>query len=299
MKVESLFKNLVVLVLDRPLNLSADQISDAVQIREFRHCERSEDLQTGFVKFENGKFAKKSQHYISMTFAVEKKSVPASVVKTKLAEKVADYKRQGNGSAPGKKLLKELKEAVISELIPRAFPKYSETVLWFDLKSRRMYLNNTNAQVLEYIKKALADYLKDDMPYAMPPQITHTVPIKLTQWILDGAPSELTVDDNCELQQPSAEKPTIKYLRHSLDGEEIKEFIEAGRVPISLAMTFDSKVSFNFNNKLEFKGIKMLDQVAKVQIEDELEAEGIFILQAGILDQMATRVLEELGLEEA
>lgn len=57
--------------------------------------------------------------------------LPGPVVKRRIEEH-AKRIEQETGRKPGKKMAKEIKEAVVLELLPQAFTKQSSTVVWID-----------------------------------------------------------------------------------------------------------------------------------------------------------------------
>lgn len=67
-----------------------------------------------------------------VTLGQAKRVLPSSVVKREVEERAAKLADQ-QGFLPGRKQLKDLKDAVINELRPRAFIKYSFIRAWIDL----------------------------------------------------------------------------------------------------------------------------------------------------------------------
>jgi recombination associated protein RdgC len=87
----------------------------------------------------------------------------------------------------------------------------------------------------------------------------------MTGWVAGGeAPSAFTLDQDLELR--STEKATVRYAKHSLDGEEIRQHIAAGKVVTRLAMTWNDRISFVLNDLLQIKRLAFLD-ILKEQAE--------------------------------
>ena len=117
----------------------------------------------------------------------------------------------------------------------------------------------------------------------------------MTGWVAEGeAPSHFTLDQDLELR--SAEKATVRYVKHTLDGEEIRQHIADGKVVTRLAMTWGDRISFLLNENLQIKRLSFLDllkEQADSQAENEDERFDIdFTLMTGEVAQLLNDLLE-------
>ena len=122
----------------------------------------------------------------------------------------------------------------------------------------------------------------------------------MTGWVAEGeAPSHFTLDQDLELR--SAEKATVRYVKHTLEGEEIRQHIAEGKVVTRLAMTWGDRISFLLNENLQIKRLSFLDllkEQADGQAENEDERFDIdFTLMTGEVAQLLNDLLEALGGE--
>ena len=69
-----------------------------------------------------------------LTFRAEKKLLPASVVTQVTKARALELEEQ-QGFKPGRKQMRELKEQVTDELLPRAFSIRRDTRVWIDTKN--------------------------------------------------------------------------------------------------------------------------------------------------------------------
>ena len=53
----------------------------------------------------------------------------------------------------------------------------------------------------------------------------------------------------------------VRYSRHPLDIDEVRQHIESGKQPTRVAMTWDSRVSFVLTEALQIKKVAFLDVV--------------------------------------
>jgi recombination associated protein RdgC len=69
------------------------------------------------------------------------------------------------------------------------------------------------------------------------------------------------VDRECELKAADESKSVVRYVRHPLDTQEVKQYVEGGKLPTRLALTWDSRVSFVLSETLQLKKVTFLDVV--------------------------------------
>ncbi len=122
----------------------------------------------------------------------------------------------------------------------------------------------------------------------------------MTGWVASGeAPAGFTLDQDLELR--STEKATVRYVNHTLDGEEIRQHIATGKIVTRLAMTWNDRISFVLNDLLQIKRLAFLDilkEQADGQGENEDERFDIdFTLMSGEVAQLLGDLLAALGGE--
>jgi recombination associated protein RdgC len=205
--------------------------------------------------------------HLLLKLRTERRAVPASAVKTAVDAKVERYKQEtGNERVPSK-LKKEFKEEALLDLLPRAFSKYSSTLLWLDLDSRMLVVDAASLTGADRIVSALLAALLE-IPGGGPSldlQLVHTQTspaAAMAHWLATReAPWNFTIDRDCELKTPDEQKSAVRYSRHTLEIEEVAQHIAAGKVPTQLAMTWKDRVSFVLSEAGQVRKIKMLDVV--------------------------------------
>jgi recombination associated protein RdgC len=138
------------------------------------------------------------------------------------------------GYAPGRKQLKELRERVTEELMPRAFTRRRTTFVWIDPKNGWFCVDASSPgkaeEVIEHLRHCL-----DEFPLTMlHTQVSPTS--AMADWLAGGdAPAGFTIDRDCELKAAGEEKAAVRYVRHPLDGDEIageiKAHLASGKLP--------------------------------------------------------------------
>ncbi|MFZ4538776.1 recombination-associated protein RdgC [Propionivibrio sp.] len=232
-----------------------------------------------------------------MALGVEQKLLPASVVK-QFADDRAKAIEEAEDRRVGRKEMRELRESMTIELLPRAFIRRRTTFGWIDPINGWLIIDAASPakaeEFLEHLRKSV-----DSLPAKLL-QVTQSPSAAMTGWVADGeAPSGFTLDQDLELR--SAENATVRYVKHTLEGEEIRQHIAAGKVVTRLAMTWGDRISFLLNENLQIKRLAFLDilkEQADGQAENEDERFDIdFTLMSGEVARLLDDLLEALGGE--
>jgi recombination associated protein RdgC len=236
---------------------------------------------------------------ILFALGVEQKLLPASIINRFAKERIADIEAQ-QGYKPGRKQLKEIKQAVTDDLLPRAFAIQRTTYAWLDLAKGRLIIEAASTakaeELLEHLGKTVDNF---------PVRLLHTElsPISaMTDWLAgENAPAGFTIDRELELRSSDESKATVRYANHALEGKEILAHISAGKRAARLGMTWNDRISFVLNEHLQLKRIEFLDIIkdesSKVADNDDELFELDFTLMTGELAKLMTDLTEALGGE--
>lgn len=242
-----------------------------------------------------------------LKLCTEKRAVPASAIKSAVEERIERYKAEtGNERVPGK-VKKEFKEEVLLDLLPRAFSKRANTLLWLDPKNRMLVVDAGSLGAADRIVSSLLAALLE-VPGAAPSldlQLVHTQSspaAAMAHWLSTReAPWRFTVDRDCELKSADEQKSVVRYARHTLEIDEVAQHIAAGKVPTQLAMTWNDRVSFVLSEAGQVRRLKMLDVVLKEAEDGKGKDEDNFDANAAILtgelSQLIPDLVEALGGE--
>jgi len=223
----------------------------------------------------------------------EKKILPAKVV-NQVAQYRADGLEETQGFRPGKKAMKELKERVYDELLPRALSIRSHTRCWIDRKGSWLVIEGTPKaadDVIKFLLKAVDRFPVESV------RVQHTPARMMTSWLEhDENPAGFTVDQDAILKASGESKAQVAYKRHTLEPDDTRRHIAAGKRCTRLAMTWDSKISFVLTEDLSIKSIKLLDVLTEnAPANDEERFDGEFALFAGEFGKLLGDLMEALG----
>jgi recombination associated protein RdgC len=158
-------------------------------------------------------------------------------------------------------------------LLPRAFPKRSDTLIWLDPQAQLVWVGAGSTKKADSVVTRLIELLGGGLKLRLL-QTTLSPATAMSLWLSEKeAPAGFTVDRECELKQPDSEKATVRYARHTLDIDEVAEHIKGGKLPTQLAMTWAGRVSFVLTEALTLKKIQVLDVV--------MEGAGVDAAQSG------------------
>ena len=297
----SVFKNVIVYRIEATWSQSLDQVEQGLGTQRFVPCSPSQEKSAGWVEprgQEHGPLAESIGGQWLLEFMIETKALPASVVRRKVDERAAQIEAT-TGRKPGKKEKKELKEDVTHELLPLAFTRHARVAVWIDPAARRLVVNSSNAaradEVVTNLVKALDGFAVSLINTQVEPAAA------MSEWLSSQEPpAGFTIDRECELKASDESKAVVRYAKHPLDIDEVRQHIADGKRPTRLAMTWDDRVSFELTEGLQIRKIVFLegtldDAPASSGKEDNFDADAA--IATGELGQLVPELLEALGGE--
>ena len=295
-----MFKNALVYRIDQWAPPGLPEIENRLQGARFVECGASQPESVGWIEprgEKHGALVESVGGQLILKLCTETKAVPGSVVKTQVAEKLDAIEKE-TGRRPKGKIVKELKEEVIHTLLPRAFPKRADTVVWVDVKAQRLLIGAASVKKADSVATRLLELLGGGLKLSLL-QTQLSPATAMSMWLAEKeAPAGFMIDRECELKQPDSEKASVRYARHTLDIDEVGEHIKQGKLPTQLALTWAGRVSFVLTEALTLKKIKLLDVVLE-GVSSSSKDEGGFdadvAIMTGELQQLIPGLVAALG----
>lgn len=294
------FKNLIVYRLPADFTISPDELETQLARRPLQACGGLDMESRGWVEpKDKGKLAHVVNQQMLIALGVEKKLLPASVINRFTKDRAAELEEQ-QGFKPGRKQLRELKEQITTELLPRAFASLRSTRAWIDPLNHWLVVDagaqGKADELLEILIKTV-----DNLP-AKPLQTETSASAAMTAWLAnDEAPGGFSIDRDLELRSVSDEKATVRYAHHNLEPKEIGAQIASGKTATRLALTWNNRISLVLNENLQLKRINALD-IIKESLEGE-DADALFdidfTLMTGEINRLLADLTAALGGEKA
>lgn len=194
-----------------------------------------------------------------MRFQIETKSVPGAVVARRLDERCAQIE-ETTGRKPGRRERKELREDIVRELLPHAFPKTTSVWVWLDPVAGRLVLDTSSAARSDDVVTSLVRAC-DGLRLA--PLITErSATGTMAAWLMDpveAMPSCFDLGRHVELESSDEQKSVVKFDRHHLDDEQMRLHIGQGKLPTRLELSWEDRVSFVLTDDPSLRRIQLLD----------------------------------------
>jgi len=293
------FKNLQIYRLPAPWAYTPEQLEEALSSNKFTPATSMDLMRQGWdTPRPNGGLVHVVNKQMLILLGTEKKLLPATVI-NQVAKARAAEMEEAQGFAPGKKALKELKERVADELLPRAFSIRSNVWTWIDPVNGWLVIDAASPAKADEVIKLLLKAV-DKLPLESL-RVQRSPVAVMTEWLqADDAPAGFTVDMDTELRATGESKATVRYVRHTLEADDVRRHIAAGKQCTRLAMTWNDKISFVLTESLAIKSVKPRDVIKETESStknDEERFDGDLMLMTGELSKLMADVVEALGGE--
>ena len=292
------FRNLQVYRCPAPFNISATSLEEQLGRHGFRGIAGYETQAQGWASpRDDGGLVHTVHGQTLISLCSEKKLLPTSVIKdvTKVKAMEAEDRQ---GYKPGRKQLRELKQQVTDDLLPRAFNVRRHTGIWIDPANGWLVIDAGSTGKAEEVVKLLHKSV-DDFAFQRLDTATSSG-AAMTAWLANNdVPRGFSIDQETELQSPVEEKATVRFVRHALDPKEVQRHIATGKQCTRLALTWSDRVSFVLTESLVLKRIAPVAVIrqgddAQAQNDDE-RFDADFILMTDELRGLLTDLVEALG----
>jgi len=278
------------------------ELNDAAGRELFLPCLPTQERSAGWVTprgQEHGPLVEHIGGQIIMRLMIETKTVPEQAIKDAVdAQAVAI--EAATGRKPGKKERKILADDAKQALLPHAFPKRAGVWVWIDPVAGLLVVDsNPGLRTDEVCTQlvSLVDGIKIELhQFGVSPASI------MTSWLHDS--NLLTTDDRfgfdigraCELKARDESKAVVRYARHGLDTEEVKNHILSGKMATRLALTHIDRVAFTLTDMGTLAGINVLDVVFEQHASKADQASDHFDADVAIITGELKPLIENLFL---
>lgn len=260
------FKNLKIYTLTQSLKLEDDDLQNKLNEVAFRPV-GSQDMATmgwssPLNQGESLFHAANGCYWF--TLKKQERILPAAVVNAELAEKVAQIEAE-TGSPVGKKAQTDLKQEIITRLLPQAFTKNSFTHGFISEKDNFVIVDagsDGKAEAfLAMLRKALGS-----LPVV--PLARRSIQADLTLWLKDfKVPEAIELLQEAELRATNEDESIVRCKNQDLGAEEITHHVDAGKLVQKIAVEWDETFSAIIQEDGTVKRLKFTD-VLREQNDD-------------------------------
>jgi recombination associated protein RdgC len=295
------FKNLVVYRLQSGLNLAANEIEEKLAERTLMPCGAFDMASRGWVfPADSDRYMHSVEGHHLIALGVDQKILPAGVIRQVCAERAKTLSAE-QGYPVGRRQMRELKMRVTEELRGRAMTRNRVTHAWINPTAGLLVVNASGDARAEELVTMLRETIGSLQVTRLESERSPSV--VMTAWLLAGdAPLTFTIDDEAELQAADKSRPTVRYMRHALDGKGIRAHIEGGMYATRLGLTWKDRVSFVLNEKLQLRRLQFLELADSKPAAEEANAaeefDAQFLLMAGELTAVLADLERVIGGDE-
>ncbi len=296
-----LLKNLVLYRLPEKWAVDAELLERKLAQQSLQPCGGFQMESRGWTcPHEEGLYLYQQQRQWLLALGEEQKLLPASVIRQQAQDRAVEIARQ-QGHPLGRKQLRDLRDQVTNELLPRALARRRVTYAWVDAAKGWLAINAAGDAKAEQFMESLRRV--DDEMQALRLETQRSPAAAMAEWLVQGAvPGAFSIDQDLELRAADAGKATVRYARHTLEGREIRDHIAAGKTVVRLGMTWNDRISFVLTEQLQIKRVTFLNIIkseSAAEVDDEKEQFEIdFALMTGELSLMFADLLKALGGEK-
>ena len=299
------FKNLAIYRFTESFNDSAETLAEKLESMQFTPCTQQQQFSAGWtaplaLAEKEDSLVHSANGFLMLCLKKQEKVLPNVVIAEIVAER-AEEAEEKQGRKLNKKERTELKDEVIFELLPQAFAFSRKTYAYIDPKGGWIVVDAASAKKAEDLLSLLRKTL-GSLPVV--PPTTKNRPINvMTQWLIEEkSPTDIEVEDECELRSPEEDGGIIRCKRHDLAAPEIKNHLETGKQVSKLAISWAERLSFIVDDSLMIKRLRFLelvqDQVTDTQANDEIEQfDADFSIMTAELANFLPHLLEIFGGE--
>lgn len=295
------FKNLMVYRLSRDITLRAEEMEKQLTSMTFTPCGSQDMVKMGWVPpmgSHSDALTHTANGQIIICARKEEKILPSPVIKQALEAKI--QKLEADQGRKLKKTEKDsLKDEVLHSLLPRAFSRFSQTMMWIDTVNGLIMVDCASAKkaedTLALLRKSLGS-----LP-VVPLALENPIELTLTEWVRSGTVAQgFQLLDEAELKAMLEDGGVIRAKKQDLVSDEIAVHIEAGKVVTKLALDWQQRIQFVMCDDGSIKRLKFCDELRDqnedIDREDFAQRfDADFILMTGELAALIQSLVEGLG----
>jgi len=298
------FKNLLVYRLAPDTRIKADDLEDKLKAHALQPCGSFDMESRGWVPpRSDDRYLHSLERQWLIMFSVNQKLLPGSVITQTAKERAARLAAKQEHPV-GRKQMRDIRERVLEELIPKALSRRRTLGAWIDPLHQWLVIDTAADRKADALLESLIG--ADVEIEAKRLETQHSPSAAMTLWLSSGkAPALFTIDQDLELKASGETRAIVRYVNHPLEGREIREHIAGGKTATRLGMTWKNRVSFVLTEQLQVKRVVFLD-ILKDETQDQADGSDDgeeqfdidFALMTGELAAMLADLIEALGGEK-
>ena len=282
---------------------TAAELEEALATEPFVECGATQQKSTGWVppRDAHGALVESIDGQWIARFVIESKAVPGDAVRRKVQDAVEQIEKT-TGRKPGKKEQRDLRDDALQALLPQAFPRRSQVTVWFEPQQRWLVMDVGSQGKADEVITSLVRVAGRGFTVGLL-QTKESPQSAMSAWLAAASPEEwpdaFHVERECELKGSGEEPSVVKFARHDLVTDEVRQHIAEGKLPTKLALGWQGRVGFMLTQALQLKKITFQEGVFEegsgAKGDDRFNAD--VALSTGELSGLIADLIEALGGE--
>ncbi len=266
------FRNLQLYRLIETFKHSPESLHEALSGRVFKPCAGLDTYSMGWVPpagRETSQLVHMCNGRMMLCMRREDRILPATVIREHVEEK-AEAISLAESRPVGRKEKQQIKDEVVTDLLPRAFTRSSHMFAYIDPQEGWAVVDAGTAKKAEELLSALRETLGS---LKLKPLAVNNAPSSvLTRWLETTTPPGFELGDECELKEPVDKGGVMRGRRMDLASAEVKSHLDAGMQVAKLAVEWQERISCVLCDDLGIRRLRFLDlimeEAADVDTED-------------------------------
>lgn len=295
------FRNLLPYRLEGSWSMSPGSFEQQLATRTLQPCTGLAMQSQGWVSpRDDGQLVYGQGHQLLFALGTETKLLPTSVVKD-AAKAKAEQIEARMGFKPGKKQMREIREQITSELLPKAFARRRATRVWIDAQAGWLIVDSSSAKRGDEVITLLRDTLGECPFY--PLDTAQSTMSCMTAWLAAGdCPGHFSLDQDCEMKSGGDDPAAVRFARHGLEGDDVRRHVKDGKSVTRLGLTWNDRMRFVLADpgvlrRVRFETIEQDRAENEPQGNADERFDADFTLMTGELGKLLADLLEALGGE--
>jgi len=227
--------------------------------------------------------------------SVERRVLPAAAVDRELKIRLRKLE-EGTGVKATGKARKQLKDDIVTEMLPRAFIKPQRVEFFIDTNAGLLIVDASRGQADEVV--SFLRHCLGSLP-VLPASSEQSISLKMNQWLMTlRLPEGLGFGDRAHFE--SSVDRAVTTFKGRLPGEnEMRELEDFMQVPVKLELETDF-ISFILDDNYSLKGIKARDifiEKRNENVGDEASMNDVEIGSRLLMRESISQALTLIGSE--
>lgn len=267
------FRNIQFYRFEEPFKLTGAQLHGQLEKHQARPCGQMEMASHGWTSplgHAGQMLVHETNGNLMFCLRREDKVLPSSLVRELVDEKVFEIEQTGR--APGRREKADIREEVLTELLPRAFVRASHTFACILPASGWLVINASSARKADEVIEALNKTLTT-LPVVMP-NTEQSPEAAMTDWLMHvgSLPEGFAFGEECELHD-AASDGVVRCRNIDVMSDEVRAHVNEGLTVTRLALNWRERISFVLAEDLSIKRMKfdtaIVDEASDQGGEDE------------------------------